>query len=64
MGLDASNGGAGMGAYTLPAVVGSVAGTVWVRARFTHGHRTGIRGWRRTETRPREILGRKCGLGN
>ena len=39
------------------------------RARLTHGLR--IRGgpWRagwcaRTETRPREILGRKCGLGN
>ena len=36
-------------------------------ARFTHGH-WGIGGYAggrgRTETRPREILGRKCGLGN
>ena len=46
-------------------LVGSVAGTEG--ARFTHGHWRieGYAGGRgRTETRPREILGRKCGLGN
>ena len=48
-------GGAGMGAYTLPAL-GSVAGTVWVwsRARFTHGQ---IRGC----TQDREATQRNLG---
>ena len=54
-------GGAGMGAYTLPAL-GSVAGPVWVwsRARFTHGQ---IRGSTQDREATQRNLGEETRLG-
>ena len=55
-------GGAGMGAYTLPAL-GSVAGTVWVwsRARFTHGQIRGLHAGQRGD--PEKSWVGNAGLG-
>ena len=52
------NGGAGMGAYTLRAALGSVS-----RAPVTHGHGEGYAGRAAPRTEQGgEILGRKCAL--